>query len=122
MKSTAWKKDYLVVMHSDFDNTWTDKTIPCTFMQAIRYVRARNWTHAMDKGTVRIVTLAEFAALSAKPELTIEQVNKQLLEACYEATALFDNYPQCYESIGTHQVLHKAIAAALRFLNKEVKA
>ena len=76
----------------------------------------------MDKGDVQIVTLAQFAALSVKPELTIEQVNKQLLEACVEATALFDNYPQCYESIGTHQVLHNAIANALRFLNKEVKA
>ena len=64
MKSTAWKKDYLVVMHSDFDDTWTDKTIPCTFMQAIRYVRAKNWTHAMDKGTVRIVTLAELQTIA----------------------------------------------------------
>jgi hypothetical protein len=63
MKNNSWKKDYLVVLHSDYDNTWSDKTIPCTFLQAIRFVRAKHWNHAMDKGTVRIVTLAEFATL-----------------------------------------------------------
>ena len=66
MKSTSWKKDYLVVLHSDFDDTWADRTIPCTFLQAIRFVRARHWNHAMDKGTVRIVTRAEFATLNQK--------------------------------------------------------
>ena len=61
MKNTSWKKDYLVVMHSDYDNTWSQKTIPCTLMQALRFVRAKGWTHALDKGTVCIVTLAEWA-------------------------------------------------------------
>jgi hypothetical protein len=63
MKNTAWKKDYLVVMHSDYDNTWSHKTIPCTFMQALRFIRAKGWTHALDKDTVRIVTLSEWANL-----------------------------------------------------------
>jgi hypothetical protein len=35
-----------------------------------------------------------------------------LLAACIEATALFDNYPQAFESIGTYQVLQNAIAKA----------
>lgn len=63
MKSTAWKKDYLVVMFSDYNNTWSERTIPCTFLQAVRFVQARHWNNAMEKDAVRIVTLAEFAAL-----------------------------------------------------------
>ena len=36
-----------------------------------------------------------------------------LLDACIEALSLFDNYPECYESIGTYQVLNIAIAKAM---------
>ena len=60
MKSTSWKKDYLVVMHNDYDNTWSVKTIPCTLMQALSFVRAKKWARALDKGTVCIVTLSEW--------------------------------------------------------------
>lgn len=63
MKSTSWQKKWIVVMHSDYDNTWSDKTIPSTLMQAIRFMQAKRWNHAMDKGTVRIVTLDEWATL-----------------------------------------------------------
>jgi hypothetical protein len=35
--------------------------------------------------------------------------NQQALEALIEASNLFDNYPQLYECIGTHQVIHDAI-------------
>lgn len=35
----------------------------------------------------------------------------ELLAACIEATSLFDNYPQCYEAIGTLEVLNSAIKA-----------
>jgi hypothetical protein len=63
MKSTSWKKDYLVVLFSDYDNTWRDVTIPCTFMQAMRFVRAKGWA---DSKSVRIVSQAEFAALSQR--------------------------------------------------------
>ena len=37
----------------------------------------------------------------------------QLLEAAQEALALFDNYPELYEQIGTFQVLTSAVAAAI---------
>ena len=37
-----------------------------------------------------------------------------LLAACVEALSLFENYPQCYEAIGTLQVLQNAIAKAMR--------
>lgn len=60
MKSTAWKKKYLVVLFSDYDNTWRDVTVPCTFLQAVRFVAAKGWT---DSKNVRVVCLAEFAAL-----------------------------------------------------------
>ena len=66
MKNTAWRKDYLVIIHSDYDNTWSDRTIPLTLMQAIRYVRVKGLTHGIEKGTVKIVTLSEFATLNQK--------------------------------------------------------
>ena len=61
MKSTAWKKDYLIVIHNDYDNTWRGVTKPCTFLQAIRFARAKGWR--LDGETVRLVTLTEFANL-----------------------------------------------------------
>ena len=36
----------------------------------------------------------------------------ELLEACIEALSLFDNYPACWEAIGTYEVLSNAIAKA----------
>jgi hypothetical protein len=63
MKSTSWKKDFVVVMHSDYDNTWSVKTIPLTLKQAVHFVYAKRWNLAMDRGAVRIVTLAESATL-----------------------------------------------------------
>jgi len=43
-----------------------------------------------------------------------QDTQTQLLEACIEALSLFDNYPQCYEAIGTYEVLNAAIANALK--------
>lgn len=63
MKSTSWKKDQLVVIFNEYDNAWKDVTVPCTLMQAIRFVRAKGWT---DSKSVRIVSLAEFAALNQR--------------------------------------------------------
>ena len=63
MKSTAWKKEFVVVMHSDYDNTWSVKTIPLTLKQAVHFVYAKRWNLALDKGTVRIVTMDELATL-----------------------------------------------------------
>ncbi len=37
-----------------------------------------------------------------------------LLEACIEALNLFDNYPDCYEAIGTLELLQAAITKATR--------
>jgi len=62
MKSNSWKKDYLIVLLSDYDNTWHKVTIPCTFMQAIRFARAKGWR--IDSQSVRLVTLTEFATMN----------------------------------------------------------
>ena len=55
--TTAWTKENVVVMHNDYDNTWTVKTIPLTYLQAVRFVMAKKWNYALNKGTVKIVTL-----------------------------------------------------------------
>jgi hypothetical protein len=65
---TAWTKDYLVVMFSDYDGTWREVTVPCTFMQAIRFVRAKHWNDAMKRGNVMIVTKTEFAEMPKSKE------------------------------------------------------
>jgi len=64
MKSTSWKKNHVVVMYSDYDNVWEERTIPCTLLQAARFISAKHWNHYEVKGTVRIVTLAELQALA----------------------------------------------------------
>lgn len=38
-----------------------------------------------------------------------QQTSEELLGACIEALALFDNYPQCYEAVGTLQRLLNAV-------------
>jgi hypothetical protein len=51
--------------------------------------------------------------------MTQQDIKTQLLEACIEATSLFDNYPQCWEAIGTYEVLHNAITNALKEMAAE---
>jgi hypothetical protein len=58
--TTAWTKENVVVMHDDYSNTWIVKTIPLTYLQAVRFVMAKKWNHALNKGTVKIVTLDQF--------------------------------------------------------------
>lgn len=60
---TAWTKDSVVVMHDDYNDTWTVKTIPVTYLQAVRFVMAKKWTRALDKGTVKIVTLDQLETM-----------------------------------------------------------
>ena len=48
-------------------------------------------------------TTANARLMAAAPEL---------LAACIEAMALFDNYPEIWECIGTHEVMTAAIAKA----------
>jgi hypothetical protein len=52
---------------------------------------------------------AEYSISIAAELLRLESVNTQLLEACIEALTLFDNHPECYEEMGTLEVLKAAI-------------
>lgn len=63
MKSTSWVKQYIVILHSDYDNTWVIRTKNLTLNQAIKYVTVRNLKGGLDKGTVKIVTLNEYAEM-----------------------------------------------------------
>lgn len=62
--TTSWTKENVVIMHNDYDNTWTVKTIPLTYTQAIKFVTAKRWNNAMDKNVVRIVTLNQLNDLT----------------------------------------------------------
>jgi hypothetical protein len=70
MKNTAWRKDYLVVLHSDYDDTWRDLTKPLTFMQAIRFIRARKLNAALSANRAQIVTLTQWATQFDNKEVT----------------------------------------------------
>ena len=50
-------------MLDEFNNVWIDKTIPSTELQCIRYVCFKNWTNAMQKGIVKIVTIDQYAEM-----------------------------------------------------------
>jgi hypothetical protein len=52
---------------------------------------------------------AEYSISIAAELLRLESVNTQLLEACIEALSLFDNHPECYQEMGTLEVLKAAI-------------
>jgi hypothetical protein len=57
MKNPAWKKEHIVIMHSEYDDTWQVKTVPCTFLQAIRFIRSKHWLAGLNAGHVQIVTV-----------------------------------------------------------------
>ena len=68
MKSNNWKKENVVIMHSDYDDSWSVKTIPLTYLQAVKFVVAKHWENAMNQGEVKIVNI------SAVPSFTISQI------------------------------------------------
>jgi hypothetical protein len=57
MKNNSWKKEWLVISHSDYNNTWYSLTIPLTFKQASKFVRHGQYLNRYEKGTIKIVTL-----------------------------------------------------------------
>lgn len=50
-------------MLDEFNNVWIEKTIPCTINQAVKFVIAKRWQHAVDKGIVKIVSQKQLAEL-----------------------------------------------------------
>ena len=67
MKSKSWKKEWLVISQSDYDNTWSELTIPLTFRQANAFIRHGRYTHRLNKGLVAMVTVDEFARMQKEP-------------------------------------------------------
>lgn len=65
MKSTSWKKEWLVIAHSDYDNTWSALTIPCTFKQASAFINNARYLSRLEKGLVKLVTVTDFAKTNA---------------------------------------------------------
>jgi hypothetical protein len=63
MKSNSWKKNQVVIFFDDYSNTWVVKTKLLTRLQAIKFVFAKSWNDAMDKGQVRIVDANELNAI-----------------------------------------------------------
>ena len=60
MKSNSWKKEWLVIAHSDYDNTWSALTIPCTFKQASAFINNARYASRYERGLIRFVTVSEF--------------------------------------------------------------
>ena len=66
MKNTSWKKEWLVISHSDYDNTWSELTIPLTFKQASAFIHNARYLNRLEKGLVKLVTVTEFASMQKK--------------------------------------------------------
>jgi len=60
MKSTSWKKEWLVIAHSDYDNSWHPLTIHLTLKQAMAFAHDARYIHRLDKGKIKVVTDDEF--------------------------------------------------------------
>ena len=65
MKSTSWTKEWLVIAHSDYDNSWSALTIPCTFKQASAFINNARYLNRLEKGLVKLVTVSEFASMQS---------------------------------------------------------
>jgi hypothetical protein len=63
MKSTSWKKEWVVITHSDYDNTWVELTIPCTFKQACAFINHPRYASRYERGLIKFVTVSEFAKM-----------------------------------------------------------
>ena len=63
MKSNSWKKEWLVIGFSDYDNTWFVLTIPCTFKQASAFINNARYASRYERGLIKFVTVSEFAKM-----------------------------------------------------------
>ena len=66
MKSTSWKKEWLVISFDDYDNTWSALTIPLTFKQASSFIHTARYLHRLEHGLMKIVTLQDFATMQGE--------------------------------------------------------
>jgi len=68
MKRASHKKDHVVVRFDEYDRTWRDITVPCTYLQAIRYVTTHKFMPLIDNGGMAIVHMSEFIELTRPKE------------------------------------------------------
>ena len=67
MKSNSWKKEWVVISYSDYDNTWSELTIPLTFKQASAFIHNARYLKRLKEGLVKMVTLEDFAKIFSNP-------------------------------------------------------
>jgi hypothetical protein len=63
MKRSSNKKNYLVILDNK-DNTYNELTIPCTSLQAIRWIVNKNFLPLEQKGIIKMVTLEEYKKMN----------------------------------------------------------
>jgi hypothetical protein len=67
--ATSWTKNQVVIFFNDYDNTWSQKSIPVTLQQAIRFVKHMTNGNVFHKN-YKIVSLAEWDAMQQKTSTT----------------------------------------------------
>ena len=65
MKSNSWTKEWLVIAHSDYDNSWHPLTIHLTLKQATAFAHDARYIHRLDKGKIKVVTDDEFEKMQS---------------------------------------------------------
>jgi hypothetical protein len=65
MKSNSWTKEWLVIAHSDYDNTWSALTIALTFKQASAFINNARYLNRLEKSLVKLITVTDFANMQA---------------------------------------------------------
>jgi hypothetical protein len=81
MKSNSWKKEWLVLALSDYDNTWLALTIPCTFKQASAFINNPRYASRYERGLIKFATVSEFAKMQETAWKHNAPFNSQFLGA-----------------------------------------
>jgi len=66
MKSTSWKKEWVVMSHNDYDNTWYEYTKPLTLKQARSFINSPRYINRYLNGNMAMITLGKITELRAK--------------------------------------------------------
>jgi len=61
MKSTSWKKEWVLIYLSDYDNTWSTYTKPLTIKQAINFINIPRHLTLKQQGRLSLVNLNQLA-------------------------------------------------------------
>lgn len=64
MQKASRKKIYIVIRQGAYDTEWVKRSVPVTYLQAVKLISAMNWHDQVHKGKVKIVTDDEFNTLT----------------------------------------------------------